>query len=614
MDYTTSLIHVTEDFADLDLGGEPGQIGFIGPLPETERRKDWTEVVQLLDTGKVDWESLDDEDKLSLAYHDDKNTARPTFLHKMAENWASGEFRQLSRQTREKIALFLLDEDIPHTDKRDDPILTVAIGYHRPDFVEFIIANRPGMLQKLLMSTDVKGMNCLHKAFKETLLKAWTVLISQKKTDLLASTMSTITRLLEHANAAPIIAKDDSGNTPIHYAMDYRLCHIPGEYKYDGQNHKYEGIIRSLLEKAESAMKKVEVLFNNRHQSPYRYHFYVKAGIESQNRKEKTPEPAGKGPNPRERESTKDDHRDTKKGTEKPVAGEPVGRTSFPMKEDPSPGSPNMKLNVPSAPKSVQKFTRDPQHHPGQSATPTTVEKDNDLGEARFVSLARRPTTVLEISDDLTQQKFNPGAVKSAKPAKPAKPEGSESRSTAEPTSWPGDEEKAAAEGILGFLKCFFIRNSTDRDAKDLLYGKVASDKNLFFDASHLRGKKVTDVVRLIEKVSNAGGFEDTLSYVKIPQLASDTQTMPKVQMQNVANEKRQLKRSFVDRDPKGRDTLVKVFDKLVEVNVRRILRLHVEDNADEWAHTDTAIERAIKGYNQYSGGKAREALEVGEW
>ncbi|KAK1237548.1 hypothetical protein MKX08_003173 [Trichoderma sp. CBMAI-0020] len=63
------------------------------------------------------------------------------------------------------------------------------------------------------------------------------------------------------------------------------------------------------------------------------------------------------------------------------------------------------------------------------------------------------------------------------------------------------------------------MRTRTDMEAKELLYGKVASDKNLYFDASHFAGKSVDQVVDFIEKLSKAGGFKDTLSYVNLPAL-----------------------------------------------------------------------------------------------
>ncbi|KAL5003235.1 hypothetical protein BDV10DRAFT_201119 [Aspergillus recurvatus] len=587
---------------------------FIGPLQPDEdpepRSRHWTQVVHVLETGQEDWESLDEADKLALAYHDEKNKGRPTFLHRMAENWANGEFRELPMATRQQIVLFLLDQRIHHTDGQDDPILKVAISYYTTDFIQFIIDHRPDMLRSLLMATNVDEMNCLHYAFKETLIAVmpWT----NKKSDKFISTMSTITKLLEYADSAIVTAKDALGNTPIHYAMDYRLCHIAGEYRFDGQDHKYEDTIRTLLSKAESAMKKPEVLFNCRHRSPYRFYFLVEAGIEELKKQEELKRRKAQPPQEREvkskaKEVVKEDRRDPKKSTLKPIVGEHLSRTTVNLKEESSQSA--IFTKAPTLPRVVQKAARDPQH---LSAPSVFLEKENNLGEPKNGSLSRRPTTNFDTTENEVQQKAVSETTKQAKPA--AKSEGSKSGGVAETEPWPGKEQRKAAADILAFVKCFFIRNSSDRDAKDLLYGKVASDKNLFFDASHFRGKNVDDVVRLIEKVSRAGGFEDTLSYVRIPQLASEAQNGPKGHKQNVANDKRLLNRGPTDRQLKGRDTLIKVFDKLVEVNVRKILRLEVEDNADEWAHTDTAIEQAIRGYTPYSSGERRESLEIAEW
>ncbi|KAL4925442.1 S8 family peptidase [Aspergillus undulatus] len=638
MAYTNgSISQLAENFEDLDLDNEPVQTEFIGPMAEGGRRRSLDDVVQDLDTGKVKWEDLNEEDRLSLTHRDGKNTSRPTLLHRMAENWASKDFRVLPMSDRRKIALFLLDRAMPHANKRDDPILTVAIGYYSVDFVDFVIANRPKMLQDFLTSTDGKGMNCLHRAFKETMHTAWKELIKLKKTDNLQKTMSVILTLLGHADSAAITAKDDLDNTPIHYAMDYRLCHIPGEYRCNGKDHKYEHLIRLLLEKAKLGMDNVEVLFNKKHQSPYGYYFYVMAALENQNRKEKTPEPSTKDVKPKAGEKVKDDLREPKRGGVKLAASEPSGRTTLSVIEANSQQTtPHTKANAPSAPKGVPKPPRDFQNHTGSFATLTTGEKGNDLAGTKMATIVRRPTSTLDTANDGTPERVVPEATRSAESADP---ESLRSQSKIEKSAWPGEEEKEAAKSILGFLKCFFIRNSSDRDAKDLLYGKVASGKtlnvaasvkrslltaicfilsdiNLFFDASHLRGKRVDDVVRLIEKVSKAGGFEDTLSYVRIPRLIFESQnTQNTQQTQNIANEKRTLKKSPNDKEvARGRETLIRVFDELVRVKVQKILRLHVEDNGDEWAHTDTAIEKAIKGYSKYSGGVPRKQLEIGEW
>jgi hypothetical protein len=115
-------------------------------------------------------------------------------------------------------------------------------------------------------------------------------------------------------------------------------------------------------------------------------------------------------------------------------------------------------------------------------------------------------------------------------------------------------------------------------------------------------------VIDLIEKLSNAGGFEDTLAYVNLPTLSIP----PDESGRRSAHSKEDTRQQRGD--ALGRNALVKVFDKLAAVNVRRILRLHVDD-ADEVPHTDAAIERAIRGCDSCSPGEAkRQAIVVELW
>ncbi|KAL4807719.1 hypothetical protein BDV18DRAFT_151634 [Aspergillus unguis] len=567
-------------------------------------KKTLAEVVELLDSGKIDWDSLDQVDKDVLAKPDPKNKARPTWLHRMAQNWAGDEFRQLRREEREKIVLFLLDKAIPHVDHAEDPILAVAMVYYTTDFIDFIIAHRPDMVRHLLLSTDVKGMNCLHKAFKETFITALKDLT--RKPDNLAKTISSIAKLLEYADVGTVTAKDENGNTPIHYSMDFRLCHIPGHFRYDGQEYRYEDIIRTLLAKATPAMKRPEVLFNKKHLSPYGYYGWVEAGVQNQQRVREAQRLSGNEAKSKENQN-KDDRRDLKKSSGKQASRELYGRKSAATKEESLQPATSTRENAIGA-WAAEKSGRYLPHHSGISVTPANGENDQSLSGTESGPPVRRSTGNLSTANDTAHHKAGP---ESSRRARTPKPDGPKTGTGPRTAPWLLEEGKEAADSILGFLKCFLIRNSSDRDAKDLLYGRVASDKNLFFDASHLRFRKVEDVVNLISKVSKAGGFEDTLSYVKIPQLGSEVQS--RAQRQNMANERRPKRNTF-DKEPSGRSTLIKVFDKLVEVKVRRILRLQVEDNVDEWAHTDTAIEQSIKGYNQFAGGIARNvALEIEE-
>ena len=147
----------------------------------------------------------------------------------------------------------------------------------------------------------------------------------------------------------------------------------------------------------------------------------------------------------------------------------------------------------------------------------------------------------------------------------------------------------------------------------------ITPDKNLYFDATHHQEKSADQVCELIEKLS-ASGFEDTLSYVNIPVLAyiqDKASTSTQVTKPHGANERRQRDGGSQQENPcLGRSSLITVFDKLASVNVRNILRLHVEDrDLNVPAHTDAAIERAILGREIFGSGNTREeAIKVELW
>lgn len=142
-------------------------------------------------------------------------------------------------------------------------------------------------------------------------------------------------------------------------------------------------------------------------------------------------------------------------------------------------------------------------------------------------------------------------------------------------------------------------------------------DKNLYFDASHLAGKTVDQVVDLIEKLSKAGGFEDTLSYVNLPILTTIHEKSSASKSDNrgySSNEKRQRGGAHQENPKLGRSALISVFDKLVSVNIRHILRLQVDDR-EGLPHTDAAIERAIRGQDSFGLGNTRkEEIKIESW
>ncbi|KAL2838255.1 hypothetical protein BJY01DRAFT_237555 [Aspergillus pseudoustus] len=534
-------------------------------------KRDGRDVIRRLETSGVSWEALSDRDKSSLAYHDRDDRSRPTILHKIAESWESDEFSKLPRTTLQEIAVFLLDKKPAHVSESEDPVLTVALNYHNLEFIDFVITRRAGLLPGLLMQTGHMGMNSY------------------------GNDPIRVKSLVARATAESLVARDSRGNTPIHYALEYTLFLIPRRFNY-------VDIIEKLVKGAEPALKKVDVLFNKHEQSPYLFHLLGKEVRQNAAQQPvQAAQQATKDANPKSKGITKDGSIHTKEDANKP----PVSNRAEHQSSDQA-DEMHTKINRPSAPRGIQHAARhqpepESQHHIVPRGVATNVESDNALG---LKPLDRKLTSTLDSErnseNKLSSQTINQGT-------------STPKRHTPEKLPW-GEAELVSNEA-REFLKCFFIRTRSDREAKDVLYGKIASDKNLFFDASHLRGKDVTDVVRLIEKVSKAGGFEDTLSYVRIPRLVSGPTTHTKPQQGPYgANEKRQLNPRPLDAGGRGRDTLVQVFDKLVAVKVKKILRLEVEDNGDEWAHTDTAIERAIKGHDMYSGEGPRDALEVEVW
>jgi hypothetical protein len=467
MDISTSAAELMDGFSQLNL--EPGQDPIFGLSSEPVPKRLWNDVLKLLVTGESDWESLDEEDKLSLAYYDDKNVSRPTLLHKLTEDPSLLGFEELAIETREKIMLFLLNQLSRHAEKPADPLLTVAISYHRADFIEFILTKQSDLLANLLVSTDGEGKNCLHKAFQSVLLSDWGA-HQKRASGRLTSTMSTITTLLEHANLTTITAQDNAGNTPIHYAMDYRLCHISATYEYGGKAHGYDEIIRKLLSplaKNKSVMKDVDVLFNRLGDSPYRYFFRLKDQIHErlkQIMKANALESSGKESKPNAKQTMKEDHHDLVKGPEKHPTGESVDRPSISMKKD-------FLQTTLSVKTYVRPVLTGSQHRLGSSATPPDKTKDNEAEQAKLYPLARTPTGFADTIRRKVQPKTSPETTTSSGPTNQ---EASKSGRTVEPFQWPRLETEAA-EKLLNYVQCFFIRNCTDRDAKDFLYGRVAS-------------------------------------------------------------------------------------------------------------------------------------------
>lgn len=141
-------------------------------------------------------------------------------------------------------------------------------------------------------------------------------------------------------------------------------------------------------------------------------------------------------------------------------------------------------------------------------------------------------------------------------------------------------------------------------------------------------------MAELVQRLDKPGGLEDTLSYVNLPVLSYTAVKGDKLDSKSAtaiysANDTRRRDRDTQQENQMEQTSIVAVFDKLAEVGVRSILPLQVEQDLelDNWEplstystrsppHTDTAIERAIRGQDSLmsSNTPKRHAIHIEIW
>lgn len=176
------------------------------------------------------------------------------------------------------------------------------------------------------------------------------------------------------------------------------------------------------------------------------------------------------------------------------------------------------------------------------------------------------------------------------------------------------DREKSMKH-LLVYLKLHYLRERSDVVARELIYGKHACERNLYFNAISLKDKEPSQIVKLIGRLS-VGGIDENLSCVRIPttkMIAPAQQALKKESkkyVQQTGSTKQEI--TLKENPNPGRQSLVPVFDKLHEAGVRMILNLNVDD-MDLPYHTDAAIERAIAGRDSF-GKEIRGPIMVETW
>jgi hypothetical protein len=524
----------------------------------------------------------------------EKNTnlgMRPTVLHELAKDLNAGDFQAVPEQARLRVMNHLIDHDNSHTeqtqeyDQQEDPVLEVAIQNDNKDFLRYIVRNCEERLPKLLAARGPSGMNCLHYAVKH-ISKATkhSVLVrrkraAEKRLDL-KELLQLLQTFIEKAKAETATAQDKQNNTPIHYALDYELCRLPIDFYR-------QKIVRPLVFHGDATFKQNHARqFNTADESPYIYFKNTKEAWHKSHGTAAIPvAQAQSGSTTQHRPNNTMKSRDPRDSMFSVMTGNALLGDEKPGLEEGSRKSQMGRVHR-TMENALLRKERQPMAQRG------TADRAFDISDMQDAQLMHSGKGTPEVVPHMASQNTT-SQTQAPKPAMAT-------------TSPPKTSAEEAADKIEDFLKIHYIRTRPDMEAKELLYGKfsLTLDKNMFFDATHEYGKTADEVVNLIEKLSRAGGFEDTLSYVNLPFLnhLTDSSNSP-ISKSYTSNERRSRlsdDKAQPVRPDGGRSSLISVFDKLSANKVHTILRLHVND-LNPPAHTDAAIERAIRGQDTFS-------------
>lgn len=266
-------------------------------------RQKWESIMDRLNRKELFWDdteresddwdpntrSLEPKEREALAGVDHlDNKTSPTVLHMLAKDFNDQKFHQLPINTRLKIVQYLLQhrkDNLASTQNagiQQDPILTRALENENLEFIHFILENCKSSLPDLLEAKDIEGSNPLHYIFKSHLPEAIFHYLSaqraskngktvRKKGLDLQNTIPILSHFISHAKPECVTARNNSLNTPIHFAFDYRICRMPIS--------KYPEIMTHLVKTGDKIFKNNanrEWQFNNKGESPYCYFLRTK--------------------------------------------------------------------------------------------------------------------------------------------------------------------------------------------------------------------------------------------------------------------------------------------------------------------------------------------------
>lgn len=449
---------------------------------------------------------LEEYKKEGLKVKDDREVWSPTALHMLAKNFDKHGFACLDRQSQQRIINFLLAHQKSESNSRaghktkdlEDPILVVALRYDNKDFIQFLLVHHPDSVKDLLHATDEKRTNMLHRIFKDHFPKVIEER-SKKSTPKMRLDLKNTYRLAisfaKVASAETIATQDLDGNTPLHYALDYGLCRIPTEHHQEIVFQMIETADKFLREQAKGKQ------FNDMKESESPYMYFLRTQKEFletkskdassnvvaqnlQSRSEPITQKGMLGEGQSRTQASKAGVESWKEmRPEEPSGRDFVGRGKtkvFPCPQEVGTGRTNQlpKETLAKAKDSGLMGARGLGRRStfrAQSPVPSRGQHPDGVGQSspvEAVPTIQMPTPPSQ-PDDMSREQARVMNITSARLIQKTRPT----------SHTPDNKEryKQAAEQIRRRLKLHYIRTRSDVDAKDLLYGKVASGK---FDSS----------------------------------------------------------------------------------------------------------------------------------
>lgn len=558
----------------------------LGQLEKRQRRwsddKDENLAVALLEPYK----------KKILIETDKRDREHPSLLHALARRW--NQYHTENPIVRK--AIIYIIERAPKNGEKEAPIWLLAVSHGHLAFIKFIKQHCPAQLPEILAMQDDAGQNFFHHLFY--------LAIRDNTNQQRKETLDRAKEYFAHATAQILAAQDkEDSNTPIHYALHPQQCL--------GRGQEYVKLVKEMIQRADKLMER-GAEFNRLGQSPYQYCLVHSAQRKKRLNPSKTPVAE---PTDLNQDGKRNLAEETKSRGAPVVANVQASHFKIPSVPPLIPLSPT----PPGAAMSRNSMSID--FVPGESALisigSNTSMPRSDRGRSRATieggQQGSRPQSLdhhlvpPNTGSGLKRAPTNP-SLAVTQPVSASLIDGPR-HGIAEAKNQNRKDPEQSMNHLLLHLHMHYIRQRPDLIARELIYGKHACERNLYFDAISLEEKDPGRIIDLISRLS-VGGFDKVLSYVRIPTttLSTSASEAPKKELKTYNKRPGGVKQGpqFGENPHPGRQSLVSVFDELFEAGVRRIIRLYVDDMIPPY-HTDAAIERAIAGRDSLGLEKPRK-------